>query len=185
MTKGITLPSSEAQIRNIRAVYQRAGLETDQTAFVECHGTGTQAGDPRELRAVGEALCGNRSIENPIFVGSLKTNIGHLEGCAGIAGLIKGILAVEHGIIPKHINFKVPGNPAIDFEGFKVKVRCTTLHLARLYTKSGCMIRSLLTTLPGLLKVFAVPASTASASAEPTPMLLLMMQPIISTSEVS
>ncbi|ORY55289.1 uncharacterized protein BCR38DRAFT_491200 [Pseudomassariella vexata] len=121
-TPGITLPSSEAQTRNIRGVYKRAKLDFDRTAFVECHGTGTQAGDVRELKAISSALCGQRPTDRPMYVGSIKTNIGHLEGCAGIAGLIKGILTVEHGIIPKHLNFEAPGNSVIDFEGWKVKV---------------------------------------------------------------
>lgn len=120
---GITLPSYEAQVRNIRTLYQRTGLDPTRTAFVECHGTGTQAGDTRELMAISNSLCETRAAENPIIVGSIKTNIGHLEGGAGIAGLVKGILAVENGIIPKHINFEAPGNPAINFEGWKVKVR--------------------------------------------------------------
>lgn len=106
----------------MRGVYERAGLDPSRTAYVECHGTGTQAGDVRELKALSESIAKDRSIDNPLFVGSIKTNVGHLEGSAGIAGLIKGILTVEKGTIPKHINFKAPGNPAIDFEAWKVKV---------------------------------------------------------------
>ncbi|RYP45629.1 hypothetical protein DL768_008066 [Monosporascus sp. mg162] len=120
-TAGITLPSSEAQIRNIRGVYAKAGLDFDKTAFVECHGTGTKAGDWREVKAISDALCTKRPKDSPIYIGSIKTNIGHLEGCAGIAGLIKGVLTVENGLIPRHINFEVP-NPDIDFEGQGVKV---------------------------------------------------------------
>ncbi|KAK8061351.1 polyketide synthase [Apiospora phragmitis] len=121
-TSGITLPSAEAQIRNMRGVYERAGLTPEQTAFVECHGTGTPAGDHRELQAVSEALCQQRSTENPIYVGSVKTNIGHLEGCAGVAGVIKSIFTIEHGIIPKHLNFQAPGSHRINFTEWKVKV---------------------------------------------------------------
>ncbi|KAI1779417.1 ketoacyl-synt-domain-containing protein [Hypoxylon cercidicola] len=121
-TPGITLPSAEAQLRNISTVYKRAGLSVDKTAYVECHGTGTQAGDWRELKAISDALCAERDPAEPIYVGSVKANIGHLEGCAGIAGLIKGILAIENGMIPKQLNFEAPGNPAIDFQGWKVKV---------------------------------------------------------------
>ncbi|KAI0379176.1 ketoacyl-synt-domain-containing protein [Hypomontagnella monticulosa] len=124
-TPGITLPSAEAQLRNIKSVYRRAGLSVNDTAYVECHGTGTQAGDWRELKAVSDAFCPPRSLDNPIYVGSVKTNIGHLEGCAGVAGLIKGILTVENGVIPKHLNFESPGNPDIDFDGWKVKVPVT------------------------------------------------------------
>ncbi|KAI1140972.1 ketoacyl-synt-domain-containing protein [Hypoxylon sp. FL0543] len=124
-TPGITLPSSEAQLRNIKSVYKRAGLSVDKTAYVECHGTGTQAGDFRELKAISDGFCGQRTSANPIYVGSIKTNIGHLEGCAGIAGLIKGVLTIENGMIPKHLNFELPGNPAIKFDDWKVKVPIT------------------------------------------------------------
>lgn len=118
---GITLPSKEAQVANIHAVYKEAGLDFDQTAYVECHGTGTQAGDWRELKAVSETLASVRHADNPIVVGSLKPNIGHLEGSAGIAGLIKGVLMLEQGKIPPNINFE-SGNPDIDFAAWKVKV---------------------------------------------------------------
>ncbi|KAI1374887.1 ketoacyl-synt-domain-containing protein [Hypoxylon crocopeplum] len=121
-TPGITLPSARAQLRNIKSLYEKAGIPVQSTAYVECHGTGTQAGDWRELRAVSSAFCEQRTSDNPIYVGSVKTNIGHLEGCAGIAGVIKGILTIENGVIPKHLNFEAPGNPAIDFDGWKIKV---------------------------------------------------------------
>ncbi|KAF7544909.1 hypothetical protein G7Z17_g9590 [Cylindrodendrum hubeiense] len=120
-TTGITLPSKEAQVANIRSVYESAGLDFNQTAYVECHGTGTQAGDWRELKAVSESLGSERAVDNPIVVGSVKPNIGHLEGAAGVAGLIKGVLTLEHGKIPPNINFK-KGNPDIDFEKWRVKV---------------------------------------------------------------
>ncbi|KAH6894149.1 hypothetical protein B0T10DRAFT_508420 [Thelonectria olida] len=120
-TTGITLPSKEAQVANIKGVYKSAGLDFDQTAYVECHGTGTQAGDWRELKAISESLGSQRSADNPIVVGSVKPNIGHLEGAAGVAGLIKGILTLEHGKIPPNINFQ-RANPDIDFESWRVKV---------------------------------------------------------------
>ena len=118
---GITLPSKEAQVANIRSLYESSGLSFDQTAYVECHGTGTQAGDWRELKAVSETLAANRNIDQPIVVGSLKPNVGHLEGAAGVAGLIKGVLMLERGKIPPNINFETP-NPDIDFTNWKVKV---------------------------------------------------------------
>ncbi|PHH65203.1 hypothetical protein CDD81_3062 [Ophiocordyceps australis] len=120
-TPGITLPSKEAQVANIRAVYAAAKLEFGETGYVECHGTGTQAGDWRELKAISETLGSVRSVDQPIVVGSIKPNIGHLEGAAGVAGLIKGVLVLEHGQIPPNINYKEP-NPSIDFEGWRVKV---------------------------------------------------------------
>lgn len=120
-TPGITMPSMEAQIDNINDVYRKAGLHPEDTAFVECHGTGTQAGDKRELQAVSEAIASKRSLsKGPVVVGSIKTNIGHLEGCAGVAGLIKGILTLEKAMIPKHLNFRLPGNPDIHFEKWRV-----------------------------------------------------------------
>lgn len=106
---------------NIRAVYRAARLSFSDTAYVECHGTGTQAGDWRELKAISETLGTSRTGENPILVGSVKPNIGHLEGAAGVAGLIKAVLMLEHQRIPPHINFQNP-NPNIDFKGWKVQV---------------------------------------------------------------
>ncbi|RGP67458.1 polyketide synthase [Fusarium longipes] len=120
-TTGITLPSKEAQVANINSIYESAGLDFSQTAYVECHGTGTKAGDWRELKAISESLGSVRDIENPIIVGSIKPNIGHLEGAAGVAGLIKGVLTLEHAKIPPNINFE-KANPDIDFENWKVKV---------------------------------------------------------------
>ncbi|KAG8166767.1 hypothetical protein KVR01_002456 [Diaporthe batatas] len=122
-TPGITMPSSDAQLSNIKAVYQEAGLDVDQTGYVECHGTGTPAGDPKECFAVSRAFCGGRNADNPILVGSIKPNIGHLEGAAGIAGLIKAVLAVERGQIPKNLYFDPStGNPDIKFDEWKIKV---------------------------------------------------------------
>lgn len=107
-------------------MYASAGLDFEQTAYVECHGTGTQAGDWRELKAISETLAAGRDTKEPIVVGSVKPNIGHLEGAAGVAGLIKGVMVLEKGKIPPNINFQT-GNPDIDFEGWKVKV-CTSRH---------------------------------------------------------
>lgn len=111
---------------NIRSVYQKSGLDFSQTAYVECHGTGTQAGDWRELKAISETLAADRSPYRPLVVGSIKPNVGHLEGAAGIAGLIKGVLMLERGQIPRNINFE-KGNPNIDFAAWKVKVGVSLL----------------------------------------------------------
>lgn len=126
--QGITLPSKEAQVANIRSLYESVGLDFNQTAYVECHGTGTQAGDWRELKAISESLGSVRSTDNPIIVGSVKPNIGHLEGAAGVAGLIKGILTLEHGQIPPNINFET-GNPDIHFKEWNIKVRDLQLYI--------------------------------------------------------
>jgi acyl transferase domain-containing protein len=86
-TPGLTLPDSEAQERLIRSVYKAAGLGFDQTAFVEAHGTGTGAGDPIEASGIARAFSGRRNQE-PLYVGSIKASVGHLEGAAGIAGYV-------------------------------------------------------------------------------------------------
>lgn len=131
--KGITLPSKEAQVANINSIYESARLDFNQTAYVECHGTGTKAGDWRELKAISESLGSVRDVDNPIVVGSIKPNIGHLEGAAGVAGLIKGVLTLEHAKIPPNINFD-KANPDIDFETWKVKVCTWTVLLTNLYS---------------------------------------------------
>lgn len=122
-TPGITMPSAEAQLHNIRSVYAEAGLGVDKTAYVECHGTGTPAGDPKESFAVAQAFCAKRDADKPILIGSLKPNIGHLEGAAGVAGLIKATMAVERGMVPKNLYFSMANaNKNIKFEEWKVKV---------------------------------------------------------------
>ncbi|KAF3350177.1 3-hydroxybenzoate 6-hydroxylase 1 [Verticillium dahliae VDG2] len=120
-TPGIVFPSTKAQVSNITSVYHKAGLSFDQTAYVECHGTGTRAGDFVELSAVAATLAANRPQDSPIIVGSVKPNIGHLEGAAGVAGLIKSVLVLEKGVIPPQANF-MTGNPRVDFQEFRLKV---------------------------------------------------------------
>ncbi|ORX96602.1 hypothetical protein BCR34DRAFT_497625 [Clohesyomyces aquaticus] len=118
-TPGITMPSPEAQADLIRSTYASAGLSLDKTAYFEAHGTGTAIGDPYELSALGATLGKARSSENPIFVGSVKTNIGHLEGCAGLAGLIKTVLILENGKIPPLAGFE-QANPRLKLDEWNV-----------------------------------------------------------------
>ncbi len=118
---GITVPNPDAQVRCVKTAYHDAGLDVDQTAYVECHGTGTKVGDWRELKAISESLCARRSADKPMYVGSIKPNIGHLEGSAGVAGMIKAILIAEKGQIPPHINFE-NWNPDIKHDEWKVDV---------------------------------------------------------------
>nr|ALQ32774.1 putative polyketide synthase [Fusarium babinda] len=108
-TNGITLPSPEAQKVLIRQTYKNAGLDffKDRCQFFEAHGTGTPAGDPLEARAIHEAFFNDGEIiTEPMYVGSVKTAIGHLEGCAGLAGFIKALEAVKRGIIPPNQLFE-------------------------------------------------------------------------------
>ena len=117
--QGITLPSSEAQEELIRRTYKNAGLNPADTQYFEAHGTGTAAGDPREARAIGAVFAPGRTT--PLYVGSVKTNIGHLEGASGLAGIIKATLALETQQIPPNMHFK-KGNPEIRFEDSKIEV---------------------------------------------------------------
>ncbi|KAF2490386.1 reducing type I polyketide synthase [Lophium mytilinum] len=119
-TTGLTQPSGKAQSELIRETYRRAGLELDQTRFIEAHGTGTAVGDPIEANAIGEVFRRSRSLVDPLYVGAVKSNIGHLEGASGVAGVIKSILALEKGVIPPNTNF-VNINPQIDTEYLNIK----------------------------------------------------------------
>lgn len=119
-TRGITMPSSIAQANLIRNTYRRAGLDiskrADRPQYFEAHGTGTQVGDPRESEAVHNAFFGGREdsleVEDAIHIGSIKTIIGHTEGTAGLAGLLKAALAVKNGYIPPNMLFNRI-NPAV------------------------------------------------------------------------
>ncbi|KAJ0311094.1 hypothetical protein COL516b_001797 [Colletotrichum fioriniae] len=106
-TPGITMPSSDAQAALIRSTYAAAGLSYDDTGYFEAHGTGTPLGDPLELGAVGVVFGpSRRGTQTPLYVGSVKTNIGHTEGSAGLAGVVKAVLAVEKGYIPANAGFE-------------------------------------------------------------------------------
>ncbi|KAF7950064.1 hypothetical protein EAE96_007365 [Botrytis aclada] len=126
-TPGIASPSSEAQAMAIRAAYANAGIsDFSATSYLECHGTGTQAGDPIEVKGAASVFGPTRSVDNPLRIGSIKSNVGHAEPAAGISGLLKAILSIEKGIIPGNPTFENP-NPKFvlttflfDFEGLKV-----------------------------------------------------------------
>ncbi|KAI8628763.1 polyketide synthase [Xylariaceae sp. FL1651] len=97
---GITQPTKAAQMDLIQRVYSQAGLDMSLTRFFEAHGTGTSVGDPIEASAIGEVFGPFRSVEEPLYVGALKSNIGHLEGASGVAAMIKGVYTLEQGVIP-------------------------------------------------------------------------------------
>jgi acyl transferase domain-containing protein/acyl carrier protein len=107
-SSGLTAPNGPAQEAVIREALAYAGLKPRQIGYIEAHGTGTQLGDPLEVRALGEVFGRDRDSTQPLLLGSVKTNIGHLEGAAGVAGLIKLVLALHHGSIPPHLNFTTP-----------------------------------------------------------------------------
>ena len=120
-TNGISLPSIDAQEGLLRRIYARNDIDFDRLAFVEAHGTGTPVGDPVEANAIGRAIGRNRTDVLPI--GSIKTNIGHLEPASGLAGLLKALLALNHGILPPSLHFDEP-NPHIEFDDLNLSV-CT------------------------------------------------------------
>jgi phthiocerol/phenolphthiocerol synthesis type-I polyketide synthase C len=118
-TIGLSLPSEAAQTALIRTVYARAGVSPDDLAFFEMHGTGTPAGDPIEAAAVGRAL--GQARRDPLPIGSVKTNIGHLEPASGMAGLIKAALALERGSVPPTLHCETP-NPNIPFDALNLRL---------------------------------------------------------------
>ncbi len=120
-TNGISLPSPEAQARLVRDACVFAGVKPSQIGYVEAHGTGTAVGDPIEAHALAEALCADRTDANPLVIGSVKTNLGHLETASGVAGLVKAALVLKHGRIPASLHFDTP-NPHIDFTALKLRM---------------------------------------------------------------
>src|SRR6185437_3874158 len=116
-----TAPSRQAQEDVIRAAYRAAGRAPGAVQYVEAHGTGTLLGDPIEAAALGEVLAEGRPADRPCAVGSVKTNIGHLEAAAGVAGLIKVALALKHRVIPPSLHFITP-NPHIPFASLPLRV---------------------------------------------------------------
>ncbi|KAK4113196.1 hypothetical protein N656DRAFT_730717 [Canariomyces notabilis] len=126
-TGGIASPSSTDQAAAIRAAYANAGITNyNDTAYLECHGTGTQAGDPTEVTGAGSVFAATRPADKPLIIGSIKSNVGHSEPAAGNSGLIKTVLAIEKGLIPGTPTFMKP-SPKIDFIGNKVKASRVSL----------------------------------------------------------
>ncbi|HEY0431411.1 MAG TPA: polyketide synthase, partial [Pyrinomonadaceae bacterium] len=107
---GMTAPNGPAQEAVIRKALANAGVDPLAVDFVEAHGTGTSLGDPIEMRAIGEVLGKGREKDKPLIVASVKSNLGHLEAAAGIAGLIKLVLATQHGEIPRQLHFNEPSS---------------------------------------------------------------------------
>ncbi|MDA2893869.1 type I polyketide synthase [Mycolicibacterium sp. BiH015] len=107
-TDGITVPREDAQHAAITTALHRAGVQAADVGYVEAHGTGTPLGDPIEIRALASALTSERPTTRPLVVGSVKTNIGHLEAGAGVAGLIKAALVAKEGYIPATVHFHTP-----------------------------------------------------------------------------
>ncbi|WP_372665979.1 SDR family NAD(P)-dependent oxidoreductase [Amycolatopsis kentuckyensis] len=120
--RSLTAPERAAQEDCLRLAYARAGVDPADVRYVELHGTGTKLGDPIEAAALGAVLGEGRDAGQPLLVGSVKTNIGHLEGAAGVAGLLKTVLSLEHGELPASLHFRTP-NPEIPLDALKIRVQ--------------------------------------------------------------
>ena len=118
---GLTLPSSKAQAELLSQIYQQANIDPATIDYIEAHGTGTSVGDPVETTALGEALAKRRPADKPLLIGSVKSNLGHLEAASGVAGLIKALHCIKHRIVPATIGI-TKLNPNIPFEDLNLKV---------------------------------------------------------------
>ncbi|WP_353931427.1 polyketide synthase [Okeanomitos corallinicola TIOX110] len=121
-SNGLTAPNPRAQEALLREAYSKAGVSPGQVQYIEAHGTGTKLGDPIEIKALGKVLNESRSPGKYCTVGSVKTNIGHLEVAAGIAGLIKVALSLKYAQIPPSLHFQQP-NPYIPFDKLSLRVQ--------------------------------------------------------------
>ncbi|TBN48335.1 SDR family NAD(P)-dependent oxidoreductase [Hansschlegelia quercus] len=127
-TVGMSLPSSDAQLGLLERVYADAGIDPDSLAFIEAHGTGTRVGDPAEASAIGAAI--KRRTVGPLPIGSVKTNVGHLEPASGLVGLLKADLALEHDLFPATLHV-TELNPDIAFDELKLHVATEAVKLPR------------------------------------------------------
>jgi acyl transferase domain-containing protein/NADPH:quinone reductase-like Zn-dependent oxidoreductase/acyl carrier protein len=123
---GLTVPSGPAQAELIAAALGAASVQPHEVGYVEAHGTGTPLGDPIELRALGQVFGGRRADDAKLLIGSVKTNIGHLEAASGLAGLVKVVLSLAHRQIPPTLHFRNP-TPHIDWAGLPLEVPTETL----------------------------------------------------------
>ncbi|MDT0454462.1 beta-ketoacyl synthase N-terminal-like domain-containing protein [Streptomyces sp. DSM 41527] len=125
-SNGLTAPSGAAQERLLTGAYRQAGIAPGTVGYIEAHGTGTALGDPIEARAIGRALGAGRPTGRPCLVGSVKSNLGHLEAAAGITGLVKAALCVQRRTIVPTAGFRAP-NPGIDLERLGLSVADRTM----------------------------------------------------------
>ncbi|RQH04064.1 type I polyketide synthase [Okeania hirsuta] len=120
-SSGMTVPNKMAQKQVIQQALTNAKLEPNQVSYLDAHGTGTSLGDPIEIEALAEVYGKKRPADSPLIVGSVKTNLGHLEAAAGVSSLMKVILALKHQEIPPHLHLKQP-NPLVDWDKLPIKI---------------------------------------------------------------
>ena len=118
---GLTVPSQKAQTTLLKQAYAEINIDPAKIDYLEAHGTGTAVGDPVEAKAIGEALGQRRQLNNPLLIGSVKSNIGHLETASGVAGLVKALYCIQHRMVPATIGLQTP-NPHIPFSELNIAV---------------------------------------------------------------
>ncbi|KAI5460574.1 lovastatin nonaketide synthase [Mariannaea sp. PMI_226] len=138
---GITYPNVNGQERVIRTAYKKASLDPNDTAYFECHGTGTRVGDPIEVRAVSNAMNDTRSTEKPLTLGAIKPNIGHSEAASGIFAVMKAAMMVEAGVIPGVAGLKTV-NPAIPEKALNIEISKETSPWPQGYTSKRASVSS-------------------------------------------
>ncbi|ALK29465.1 type I polyketide synthase [Burkholderia plantarii] len=185
---GISVPGAATQAALLRSVYARAGVDPLSVSYLEAHGTGTAVGDPIEARALIDVMSAGRPADKPLLIGSIKTNIGHLETASGMAGLLKAVLCLKHRAVPRSLHFVTP-NPAIDFEGGRLRVadRYTPLDAAgdapltvgvNSFGFGGTNAHIVLTEAPAVVEAGAAAAVTdARPVARRSPLLLSARTP--------
>jgi acyl transferase domain-containing protein len=118
----LTMPEGKMQMATTRSAYEQSGRSPFDAAYVECHGTGTNVGDPIEANGVGQVFSANRDEDDRLAIGSVKTNVGHLETGAGVVSLIKACLILDSGLLLPSLNFNKP-NPKIKWDEYMIKVQ--------------------------------------------------------------
>lgn len=181
-TSVLTQPSSTTQENLIHDTYRAGGIDITETKYFESHGTGTSVGDLMEANAIMAAFKHQQSRETPLYVGAVKSNIGHLEGASGVAGLIKTILILERALIPPNTNFERLNPRLSRINSYSIKVS------SNVQPESGPPVdvwcSSLSKPYHGRLKGYVEPRSILLVSVAPTSMLFSMTRTIISDLEV-
>ncbi len=125
---GLTVPNTPALEEVMETALADAGISPLEVDYLEAHGTGTEVGDPIEINAVAAVYGKRRTADQPLLIGSVKTNVGHLESAAGVAGVIKAALVLKRGVIPKHLHFRNP-NPSLDWDRLPLQVTSSMMDL--------------------------------------------------------
>ncbi|MBE9064031.1 type I polyketide synthase, partial [cf. Phormidesmis sp. LEGE 11477] len=164
-SQGMAAPNPQAQSAVLKEAYRLAQVDPAAVNYIEAHGTGTKLGDPIEAQALGAVISKGRSPEQVCSIGSVKTNFGHTETAAGIAGLIKAALMLKHGEMPPSLHYVEP-NPAIDFDQLRLKVQSVLAPLppkayigVNSFGFGGTNAHTVLETFPAERETVAVPDS--------------------------